>query len=234
MGFYDCKCMITGVSLKGADAATVLLQHRDGESSPISFAVKGAYNRLGSIDCIEEDEHTQGLVRFFLEAEKNSDFVVHEEYLRTHGTYPFETLEQLLQAFERNIRDNSRAALLHGTPVSFAMIARPIWDEIANSSPLPVELAWSRTSDFRSQKKPQLYSRGDSNLSEHVVEFATVAEFLRANAISWKPAEEASQDYPDDMREYLRLAREKFAKSPMLLTALRDYERQVGDLLVDG
>jgi len=63
MGFYDCRCMATGVSLKGADAALVLLHRAAGEYAPISLAIKGNYNRLGAIDGVDEDANTRLVLR---------------------------------------------------------------------------------------------------------------------------------------------------------------------------
>ena len=225
--------MVTGVSLKGADAALVLMQEFDGSILPVSFAIKGTYDRLGAIDGIEEDEHARDLLRYFLDREQGGELVIEEAYLRIHEFYPFDSIEQLLHAFERNIRDNPRAALLNRKPVVFGLIARPIWDEIANTEPVPIAQAWKSWEELQPFNRPQLYTKRNPHLNEHVVELATLAHFLRQYAIPWKPAYETSQDYSDDMREYLRLARERFARSPLILTGLRDYERQVGDLLED-
>ena len=114
MGLYDCRCMITGVSLKGADAVLVTLQRPCGDYFPIALAIKGNDNRLGSIDGIEEDTNSRLVLEFFQAELQTGEFVVDEEYSRARRYYPISTIETLLQAFERNINDNPRAALLVG------------------------------------------------------------------------------------------------------------------------
>jgi hypothetical protein len=74
MGFYDRKCMVTGVSLKGADAALVLLHQSFDNYVPLALAVKGNYNRFGSIDGIEEDANTQSILQFFQESLRSGAF----------------------------------------------------------------------------------------------------------------------------------------------------------------
>src|SRR5262245_23817027 len=66
MGMYDYPCMVTGVSLKGADAALVLLEPVRKGFSPMAFAISGNYNRLGTIDGVEEDANTEVILDFFL------------------------------------------------------------------------------------------------------------------------------------------------------------------------
>src|SRR5262252_9175675 len=77
VGFYDCRCMVTGVSLKGSDAAAVLLQKAAGVYRPIALAMKGNYNRLGTIDHISEDANTRLVLKFFL-AKLGGAFVIDE------------------------------------------------------------------------------------------------------------------------------------------------------------
>lgn len=114
MGLFDCRCMITGVSLKGAKAALVLLQQSADQSRPFALAIKGNYNRLGSIDGIDEDSNTQLVLRFFLASLRSGTFAVDEDDLRGHRCFPIRTIEDLLQGFERNMNESSGAAVLKG------------------------------------------------------------------------------------------------------------------------
>jgi len=50
MGFYDLRCALTGLSLRGQTCDTVLLRRREGRPQPIWGTIRGPYNRLGSID----------------------------------------------------------------------------------------------------------------------------------------------------------------------------------------
>src|SRR5262245_36531671 len=105
MGFYDCRCMATGVSLKGADAALVLLQQAAGQYAPVALAIKGNYDRLGSIDGIEEDANTRLVLRFFLGGLQSGAFRVEEDSLTADECFPIRTVEDLLHGFERNMND---------------------------------------------------------------------------------------------------------------------------------
>lgn len=58
MGFYDCTCTITGVSLID-DATCVLLRLRDGRFSPVTLPVRGGYDRQGAVDGIEENRESK-------------------------------------------------------------------------------------------------------------------------------------------------------------------------------
>jgi hypothetical protein len=59
VGFYDQRCMITGVSLKKTQAAAVLLGKTGVAYYPIALAVRSTYDRLGSIDHVREDDNTR-------------------------------------------------------------------------------------------------------------------------------------------------------------------------------
>ena len=90
MGFYDCRCMVSGVSLKGADAALVLLQQAGEAYRPIALAIVGNYNRLGSIDGIEEDANTKLVLEYFLGKLRSGAFAVDVDYFQGLDCYPIE------------------------------------------------------------------------------------------------------------------------------------------------
>jgi len=235
MGFYDCRCMITGVSLKGADAALVLLHQSSDQYLPQALAVKGNYNRLGSIDGIDEDANTQSVLRFFQESLRSGAFTVDEEYLRGHGCFPIQTIEDLLQCFERNLNDADGIAVLNGQSVVFALIARPVWDTIAEAAPTPVEPALTSFNRLfkASPVGLEIYAKSVRAVSKHIGELAAVESLLTRRRLSWQPSEATGQDYPDEMRQYMDEARGIFADSPMILAALRRYEEEIGDLLTE-
>jgi hypothetical protein len=236
MGFYDCRCMVTGVSLKGAGAALVLLHQSSDQYVPMALAVKGNYNRLGSIDGIDEDANTQSVLRFFQESLRSGAFTVDEEYLRGHGCFPIQTIEDLLQGFERNMNDGEGIAALNGQSVVFALIARPVWDTIAAAAPTPVDPAL--TSFKRLFKASpvglEIYAESVGAVSKHISELAAVDSSLTRRGLSWRPSEATGQDYPEEMRQYLDEAREIFSDLPTILSALRRYEQEIGDLLIDN
>lgn len=50
MGFYDLRCALTGLSLKGQSCDVLLLRRHGGALVPVWGAITGRYNRVGSID----------------------------------------------------------------------------------------------------------------------------------------------------------------------------------------
>jgi hypothetical protein len=236
MGFYDCRCMVTGVSLKGADAALVLLHQSSDQYVPMALAVKGNYNRFGSIDMIEEDANTQSVLRFFQESLRTGAFTVDEEYLRGHGCFPIQTIEDLLQGFERNMNEGEGAAVLNGQSVVFALIALAVWDTIAEAAPAPVEPALTSLKRLfkASPVGLEIYAESVGAVSKHIGELAAVDSLLTGRGLSWRPSEATGQAYTEEMRQYLDEAREIFSDLPTILTALRRYEQEVGDLLIDN
>lgn len=115
MGFYDSRCMITGVSLKGAWTSLVLLEPVQGVLQPVSLACTGEYNQLGSMDSIDETESTKVLFDYFAAKLKIGEFVVDEEYLRAEDCYPFRVTWSAIRnacgdarhsTFNRELRSN--------------------------------------------------------------------------------------------------------------------------------
>jgi hypothetical protein len=227
--------MATGVSLKGSDAALVLLRQAAGEYVSMSLAIKGNYNRLGSIDGIVEDANTRLVLRFFLASLRSGAFRVDEAYLASHRCFPIRTTEDLLQACERNMNDGPGHAVLHGQPVVFALIARAVWETIAQAARPPDEpvSAVFRRLFGSSPVGGAIYAGSLAEVSGHVGEFAAVDAFLRSHGLAWQPSKAAGQDYPEEMRQYLAEARQAFADSPIIRAALRRYEEEVAELLED-
>jgi hypothetical protein len=233
MGFYDCRCMATGVSLKGADAALVLLQPSAAGYDPIALAIKGSYDRLGSIDGVDEDANTRLVLRYFLDGLRSGSFTVDEEYLAVSKRFPIRTIEDLLFGFERNMNDGSGHAVLHGQPVVFALIALAVWDTIAqsvNPSGEPLLPVFHRLFGA-STVGTAIYAGSLDEVSSHVVEFASVDAFLKSRGLPWLPSEGGGQHYAEEMREYLVQARRDFANSATVIAALNRYEEEVGELL---
>jgi hypothetical protein len=227
--------MITGVSLKGADAALVLLQQAGDSYHPVALPIKGNYNRLGSIDGIRQDVNTVLILKYFRSKLKEGGFVVDADYFRSHGCYPISTIERLLTCFERNINDYFKAAVLEGERVVFALICRAVWDAIARAGPEVRE-----TSRVRFQRllgdvtaAEEIYGLSEARVSKQLKELSAVSHFLGERGISWRPAEHPGQHYPEDMRQYLAEARQTFSGSAVVLGGLKAYERKVSWLLED-
>src|SRR5687768_9189732 len=65
VGFFDDRCMVTGVSLRGVGAALVLLRRSEGSYFPISLAFFGESDRGGAIDVAEEDTNARLVTAYF-------------------------------------------------------------------------------------------------------------------------------------------------------------------------
>jgi hypothetical protein len=233
MGYYDCRCLVSGVSLKGADAVLVLL-HQAGEAyRPIACAITGNYNRLGSIDGIEEDANTELILDFFLGKLQSGAFVVDTEYLGGHNCYPIQDVEQLLTGFERNINDYPRAAVLEGIPVVFALVCKAVWDGLARAPTPGTPATWFQELFKSVPVAEEMYGGRREAVSGHLRELAAVSRFLAGRGLVWRSADNPGQDYPEEMRQYLAEARQTFRDSAVMLDALKQYEGEVGGLLGD-
>lgn len=231
MGFYDCRCMVTGVSLKGVDTVLIPLQQSANAYIPITLALKGNYNRLGAIDGVQKDANASLILKYFCDRLQDDEFVIHREYLQGFGYYPFRTIENLLSAFERNINDDPEAAVLRGKPVVFALICQVVWDAIARA--LPVSESTSGIYRLLFNDSPiahGIYSESHASVSEHLRELCAVDSYVSRRGLIWHPDEEPGQHYAEEMLEFLGDAREAFCDSTVVLEALDAYEEEVADL----
>jgi hypothetical protein len=227
--------MITGVSLKASEAALVPLQKIADAYCPIALACKGSYNRLGSIDGIDEDENTELILEFFLKQEKSGQFVANSKYLEIHECYPIENIEMLLQGFERNINDAPNAALLNGLPVVYALICAEVWQAITKAAPKSAEKPPELFQQlFENSPIAQgIYANNLKKVAKQMRELIAVNKFLAARGLAWHPADDVEQHYSEEMTEYLKAAQLAFADNEVILKALKRYKNDVSDLLED-
>lgn len=242
MGFFDCRCMITGVSLKGAEAALVPLLRVDTGYLPFALAIKGSYNRLGSIDYIEEDANTAMVLEFFLRQLQSGNFVLSPACLRHSNSYPLVSIEKLLNGFERNINDDPKAATLAGKPIVFALVSRMVWDTLAQLEPAAAADAAAAAGERSFVEAfgqlfadaalvAEVYGGDWQKVAEALGELAAVSQFLASRKIAWQVAEAGGQDSTAVMQYCLEEARRVFSDSPVILEGLAAYEIEVGDLL---
>jgi hypothetical protein len=223
------------VSLKSSEAALVLLQQTEEAYHPIALAITGQYDRLGSIDMIDEDENTELVLTYFGAQRAKGVFVVEEWYQEEREYFPFETIELLLRCFERTMNDPPEAALLDGRPVVFALVAATVWNAIVRAAPKPSGDDRA-TFDRLFKGVPvanEIYSERLEDVTLQLRELAAVSDFLAARTLPWTPATDLGQHYGDDMRQFLAEARATFQDSAVVLNGLKAYEHQVSDLLGD-
>jgi hypothetical protein len=235
MGFYDQRCMVTGVSLKGTDAALVLLGQTGVAHYPIALAIKGTYDRLGCIDNIEEDANTALVLAFFQARHRAGELTAD---LGSANVEDIDGIENLLKVFERNVTMGEDAGLLHGRRILYALVCRVVWDALAKAGPAE-KGATSALFERLFADVPiahEIYRGGLTKVARHLRELAAVNHFLAGRGLAWRAPEpeSAEQHYDEEMRQFLAEARGTFHGAPVVLRALDDYEGEVADLLEES
>jgi hypothetical protein len=232
VGFFDCRCLLTGVSLKGARAAAVLLEKSGGTYHPIALALHGSYDRLGAIDGVTRDAHSDLVLSFFLGKEKAGTFAIDRDYW-SEDRHPITCVDDLLWGFERNTNDNPKTALLDGQPIVTALICAAVWRAIAADAPERGGGALFAGLFGGVAAAEEMYGASVEALSTQIAELSAVSTFMRRRRIDWTPTEAGGQDGAAEMRKYLAEALVRFAGEDAVLAGLQRYEREVGELLVD-
>lgn len=246
MGFYDTRCMLTGVSLH-AIRATVVLLHRVGAAyRPITLGIAGQYNRLGSIDDPPEDDHTDVVAAYFLDRMRDGRATLRAgddgTPLRTEdiegGPRPgpeawVPAIGRLLESVERNsLRflsvEESPYALLDGIPVDAALIAEPVWDALTadrgGASGAPVDALFAEAF-ADSPVGYELYHRHTAQFAGRIRQLHAIAAFVVEQGLVWAPPGEPAQRYPTDlgaqygMDEFIDEARREYAGHARLQAA---------------
>jgi hypothetical protein len=230
VGFYDERCLVTGVSLKRTRAAAVLLGQTGAAHRPLALAVTGTYDRLGSIDHIRENDNTRLLLAYFLDRLRSGEFVIDEATYSYSDHHPIRKMEDLLYGFERNNNDGGRAALLRGQPVVFGLIWTRAWEVAAE-----VGKAGPDTDRFQRlfagvPAAEEIYRGALTKVAQPLRELAAVCDFLESRGIAWRPPSEGgAQHYSEEMRDFLTAARRSFADCPQMLSTLEDYGDEIAD-----
>jgi hypothetical protein len=242
MGFYDCRCMVTGLSLHGIDATLVPLLRESAGYRPITLGIAGTYDRYGAIDGIVEDTNTELVLAHFLVRLGDGGFVVDTETLRIGAEQPVSDIEDLVWCFERNgmslafAPDFEPVATLDGIPVDFALIAQPVWDALAAT----VDPGRGSVDEWFKRAFGDVPTPGDiyrgrlAEVAEQVRQLYAVADFVAAHGLAWAPPNESAQRYPNgaggqhhsgEVRLFFDEARRDYAGVPVVRAALDEYER---------
>ncbi|RJO74783.1 hypothetical protein D5S18_15140 [Nocardia panacis] len=257
MGFYDYRCMISGVSLRGAQAVAVALRPVQNGYRPLSLGVIGQYDRYGCVDGVLADHGTEVLADYFLARLRDGRFAVRAEW--TGFTRATERLhiEELFQCFERNydaLDDRSAAvATFDGEPVFLALIAHAIWDAFAdsdiNTGDGAIDTAESHATPndlaalLTDSPTAEIYGPHATTLAPQLRHLLAVDQFLAATTLRWSPQSDQTQRYAespgtqhfsDDMRRLLTQAESDYADTPHLRAALKTYADSIHDLLDDA
>jgi len=235
MGFYDRRCVLTGLSLHGIDATLVPLLRLPDGYRPVALGIAGTYDRYGAIDGIDEDANTALVLSYFLRRLGDGGFVVEDPQ-------PLEDIQDLVFHFERNglslafpDHDFEPVSRLDGAPVDFALIAQPIWDAVTSVPPAasPTVEEWFARLCADAPPARDVYSGRFDEVAGHARQLHAVDEFVAAHGLAWVPPAEPAQRYPDqndqhygeDVRAYFDEAMRDYADVPTVRAALDGYAR---------
>lgn len=238
MGFYDCRCMITGVSLHAIGATAVVLGKAGDAYQPLTLGISGSYDRQGSIDMIHEDTNTRLVLTYFRDRVRDGRAVLSDaEYLDDPADFDVDGLL-------RNIEGNSMAlaypeeqsppaVTFDGDLLFFSLIAQPVWDALAAAAREGSIDAWFSQTFGQSAVPREIYGPELGAVAEQVRQLAAVNDFVAEHGLGWAPPAEPTQRYPVDygmqyeVDEFLDEAKRDFAEVPALRSAFDEYERQV-------
>lgn len=122
VGFFDFRCPISGLSLRGQSAVHIALIEAAPERwAPLSLPTKGAYDRLGSVDFITPDELTATLVTGFARMARAGRVDASGEPRRYAEFTSAPQLERLLKLFAQVNTDS-----MYAPPTTFTLDGRAL------------------------------------------------------------------------------------------------------------
>ncbi|ART68808.1 hypothetical protein BTO20_09600 [Mycobacterium dioxanotrophicus] len=244
MGFYDCRCMLTGVSVDFVGATAVILRCTPAGYEPVALGVSGDYSGYGMLWGLTEDRNTQLVYEYFSRLSRSGRFTARMHPLEDPVEFTDELdLEQVLGAIESSWSlsppydgedlEVLPLVVLDGANLVFALIAQPIWDAIAAAGPAEASLQAA----FGDATVPQeIYGGHLSEVEPQLRQFAAVNAFVRAHGLRWAPPADPAQRYPTEMgaqrdddenAEFIAQARRDYHDSPALLAGLDAYEKRL-------
>ncbi|MFE7801887.1 hypothetical protein [Nocardia sp. NPDC057440] len=242
MGFYDCRCMVTGIGLDGIGATAVLIRRNGDVYQPISLGIAGNYDRSGAVDGVTEDLGTDVLLRYFLDRLSDGRLVLDLGATEFDRESPPADIDELLWCFERNCLDiddePAAAAIFDGSPILLALIAQPIWDGVTAAA-----IADRFENAFPDSPTAwDIYRDHPSELSVPAGQLRAINDLLAARGMAWASPAHNAQRYPtdyggqhdsEDLRRFLDEARRDYHDLPIVLSAIESYEKKIRDLLID-
>jgi hypothetical protein len=251
MGFYDTTCMVTGINNSPGEATVVLLVMTENRYRPISLGISGSYDGYGCIDKIQLDNNTAMACEFFSKAHRAGRFDARDQTSADAPElfdpdididallYLVERTTSCFSAFDAGGWGYPPSPVLDGNPVVFAMIAQPVWDELAADP----DLTCARDAAFASAFEPEpgvaaeIYGQRLFEIDIEVRRFAAIADFIRRQpALRWAPGGEPEQRYARDrgmqfseaeIDTFVAQARNDYRDEPAVQAALDTYCRLV-------
>jgi len=214
LGFYDKSCAISGLSLKGENAAGFLLVEDGGGWRPASTLLHGKYNRLGVVDAIVAPPKVE------------TYFGEHDEDDRQ----PF--LDAVARGEVRHEGDRVDVVLFHWRMFDAAVIEMRRDPDVKTYS---VHTGVADDEVHRSLFREALFEgRGPgarmlSRVSESICKTAAFFAWMTRHG-TWAPNPPDGQHHEEEIRERFATARETVAANPVLLEwvelAIADTEKR--------
>jgi hypothetical protein len=225
MGFFDYRCMLSGVSLCASRTALVVLEKVEDRYVPIALPVFGQYNRCGGIDMIREDELTDRLLAFFQSTIRAGAATVDwgEVYWQGALLTELTTIEQLIAAIERGVTMEYDCVTLNNRRIVFGLIDLCMWDALSYST---LETA---AETERSDTWKAIYAFPVAGFGESVRELNQVEHFMKRQGISWAPPRDPEQHSSEETIRYLERATIRFVDEPLLLQGIAAYKEALDD-----
>jgi hypothetical protein len=225
MGFYDYRCLASGVSLKGQPTAFVILEQGGDTFVPCSVPVVGAYDRLGAIDNVIADENSARLLRAF-QATTAQIARIDWEAIDLEPL-PLSRFDDLARAFDRALIDGVSAIECDGTVLSYSLLHRDVLqtivsDAVATDADDTTTLLQRviGTAAFPTRVYGAAAAANDVILRRELAELLQLNTWLAVHGIPWAPPSDPEQHFGSDTERFVREAEQRFANDPRLVATL--------------
>lgn len=239
MGFFDCKCMLTGVSVDYVGAVVVVLRCTTSGYEPVSLGIPGEYDGTGSIFPETSDRAVELLHGYLEQQHRTGRFVIKPavagELVDLSGDCGLQgLLTYIMDAwllagpYGDEPFTPMPMAVLDGDPLVYALIAQPIWDAIvaARSGPATLDGVFGDCPIPR-----EIYGAHLAEVEPQLQALARITEFVRTHELRWAPPTDPDQRYPSDGGQwseeqnagYVAQARLDYRDSPAVLAGLDAY-----------
>ncbi|MBL8914214.1 MAG: hypothetical protein JNM17_26150 [Archangium sp.] len=236
MGFYDYRCHATGLSLRAEKAAVVLLlEETKGVWVPASLPLFGTYNRLGTIDSVQADFHTQLVDEAFRASVESKRIAMKGEaagdWKRPPKDFydrPLSGIDQVLHTIERattlgsqDLKLQGRAlnhVLLHAGFLKAGLAALAGPDPDVNTQTLLERAFPSEPARWFLRALPELTTvRPQARAALEA--FRAWCQFIEPR-VPWAPSRDAGQHGSRETMDGFATARSRFADVPWAMAAL--------------
>jgi hypothetical protein len=236
MGFYDYRCMVTGLSLLGERAALFLLERRGGGYFPCALPIVGSYDRLGCVDNIELGHNATHILASFGRDREPRLVTINWTAL---GEAPrnFSNFEDVAYVLDRGVIEVDDLVVCAGSALSYsllhqgiaaALMSLPSHDDLRKLDTAGLaRVAFGEAEFPRVAYQPLASDRSpeEAGFRQELVGLIAMNQWLARNGIPWEPPSDPGQHGADEKRRFLAEAKDRFAKAAELTDALRDYEQ---------